>query len=238
LLRGLVISFVGRKELKLKKVLKMKKYKLLSLIVVILVLIFSSQVQANLSSTFDTGAQGWTGDDPTNHDWNTTNTGAGWQGSGGNPGGFLEGVEIYAAGGTGYFMAPNSWLGNWSQYKGGTLQYDIKIISGTSYFSDSDVRIYNGSSYLACTVTNGYWSGWQTFELNLTPAIFGVSDSFFDGIMSNVTAFWIRGEYISGPEAEGLDNVKLNAPVPIPGAVWLFGSGLLGLTGWRRFRKG
>ena len=25
---------------------------------------------------------------------------------------------------------------------------------------------------------------------------------------------------------------------PIPGAVWLFGSGLLGLVGWRRFRKG
>jgi hypothetical protein len=26
--------------------------------------------------------------------------------------------------------------------------------------------------------------------------------------------------------------------VPIPGAVWLLGSGLLGLAGWRRFRKG
>jgi hypothetical protein len=29
-----------------------------------------------------------------------------------------------------------------------------------------------------------------------------------------------------------------SAPVPIPGAVWLFGSGLLGLVGWRRFEKG
>jgi len=28
------------------------------------------------------------------------------------------------------------------------------------------------------------------------------------------------------------------APVPLPGAVWLLGSGLLGLAGWRRFRKG
>jgi len=25
--------------------------------------------------------------------------------------------------------------------------------------------------------------------------------------------------------------------VPIPGALWLLGSGLLGLTGWRRIRK-
>jgi uncharacterized protein (TIGR03118 family) len=27
------------------------------------------------------------------------------------------------------------------------------------------------------------------------------------------------------------------APVPIPGAAWLLGSGILGLAGWRRFRK-
>jgi len=26
--------------------------------------------------------------------------------------------------------------------------------------------------------------------------------------------------------------------VPVPGAIWLLGSGLLGLAGWRRFRKG
>jgi hypothetical protein len=28
-----------------------------------------------------------------------------------------------------------------------------------------------------------------------------------------------------------------NLAVPVPGALWLFGSGLLGLAGWRRFRK-
>ena len=27
-------------------------------------------------------------------------------------------------------------------------------------------------------------------------------------------------------------------PGPLPGAVWLLGSGLLGLVGWRRFKKG
>jgi hypothetical protein len=27
------------------------------------------------------------------------------------------------------------------------------------------------------------------------------------------------------------------APVPLPGAVWLLGSGLVGLMGWRRFKK-
>jgi len=35
--------------------------------------------------------------------------------------------------------------------------------------------------------------------------------------------------------APGIDNVQLNA-IPIPAAVWLFGSGL-GLLGWMRRRK-
>ena len=34
-----------------------------------------------------------------------------------------------------------------------------------------------------------------------------------------------------------IDNLKFNE-VPLPGAVWLLGSGLLGLIGVRRFRKG
>ena len=34
-------------------------------------------------------------------------------------------------------------------------------------------------------------------------------------------------------------NIQLyGSPVPLPGAIWLLGSGLLGLGGWRRFRKG
>jgi len=34
----------------------------------------------------------------------------------------------------------------------------------------------------------------------------------------------------------GIDDVTYNA-VPVPPSVWLFGSGVLGLLGWRRFRK-
>jgi hypothetical protein len=34
------------------------------------------------------------------------------------------------------------------------------------------------------------------------------------------------------------DNYAANNVVPIPGAAWLLGSGLLGLAGWRRLKKG
>lgn len=40
-------------------------------------------------------------------------------------------------------------------------------------------------------------------------------------------------------ESWGLDNVRVEyAPVPLPGSVLLLETGLLGLAGWRRFRKG
>lgn len=43
-----------------------------------------------------------------------------------------------------------------------------------------------------------------------------------------------------GPLAVSFDDLYVNADhiVPLPGAFWLFGSGLLGLAGWRQFKKG
>jgi len=50
-----------------------------------------------------------------------------------------------------------------------------------------------------------------------------VEDKIYDGVF--LVAFY------SGQSGKTLD------PVPVPPAVWLLGSGLLGLVGWRRFRK-
>ena len=66
----------------------MKKL-LFSLIVLVSIAMFVVPVQASLTSTFDSSNEGWTGDDPTNHDW--TAGASSWQASGGNPGGFLQG---------------------------------------------------------------------------------------------------------------------------------------------------
>ena len=46
------------------------------------------------------------------------------------------------------------------------------------------------------------------------------------------------GEYgMNTPGYFAMDNLNGVAPVPIPGAVWLMGSGLVGLIGWRRRRQ-
>lgn len=224
----------------------MRKAALL-LLMAALFLFAGTQVHADLTATFDTGDQGWTGSDPVDQDWGTSVSGvpissfvtAGWQSSGGNPGGYLMGAEVHSVGGTGYFMAPSSWNGSWSQYVGGTLKYDINIIQGSSYFNDPDVIIYNGPNSVSWRSNLGSaWSGWETFTVPLTATTFGTTTANFDSVMSDVTGLWIRGEYIDGPEAEGLDNVIVSSPVPIPGALLLFGPGLAGLAAIRRrFKK-
>ena len=55
-----------------------------------------------------------------------------------------------------------------------------------------------------------------------------------------VSAYWI-GSSKDGSDANGLFTVtasfKTGSPTPVPGAVWLLGSGLLGVMGFKRTRK-
>jgi hypothetical protein len=188
--------------------------------------------KANLTSTFDSSAEGWNAVDPTG-DYTST-----WQSSGGNPGGYLRGSESDPLGGTGYFYAPTSWLGNWSAYAGGTISYDLKVFDGTDYFNDLDVIISNGSDSVSWSSNiNPVGDGWVTFQVQLTAANF--SGASLASILSNVTSFSIRGEFISGPEAEGLDNVTIatgaaSTPEPSTWAMLLMGFAGLAWAGRRR----
>ena len=62
------------------------------------------------------------------------------------------------------------------------------------------------------------------------------TDFVFDGTNTVFSAHAIDG-YTLGNNID-LDFQLYGAAVPLPPTVWLFGSGLLGLVGWRRFRKG
>jgi Laminin B (Domain IV)/PEP-CTERM motif len=197
--------------------------------------LFVLPAKANLSSTFDASAEGWSALDPTG-DYTST-----WQSSGGNPGGYLRGSEDDPLGGTGYFYAPASWLGNWSAYAGGNISYDLKVFEGTDYFNDLDVIISNGATSVSWEPNiNPVGDGWLTLSVKLTAANFLGGD--LASVLSNVTSFAIRGEFINGAEAEGLDNVlvatgAVSTPEPSTWAMLLMGFAGLGLAAWRTPRK-
>lgn len=88
----------------------------------------------------------------------------------------------------------------------------------------------SGSSVSASVIHNNVTGTIYTFD-------FGTSDVFLymSLIQSQISDF--------GPMACSFDNLYVTAdyitnPVPLPGAFWLLGSGLLGLAGWRKFGKG
>jgi hypothetical protein len=78
------------------------------------------------------------------------------------------------------------------------------------------------------------------FQVQLTAANFGADLAM---VLSNVTSFRIRGEFIDGAEAEGLDNVLVAAggvttPEPSTWAMMALGFAVLGFVGWRGSRSG
>jgi hypothetical protein len=190
---------------------------------------------ATISSTFDSNADGWIAVDP------TSDYTASWQGSGGNPGGFLLGNESNPLGGTGYFIAPSKFLGNLSAYSGGTLSYDLKVIGGSisNFFEDVDVKITGGAGTALWSSTFiPVGNDWFTLQVQLTQVNF--TGGNLAAILANVTKFEIRGELISGSESEGLDNVLLATPaVPEPStwAMMILGFAGVGFLAYRRRKQ-
>jgi hypothetical protein len=189
--------------------------------------------KANLTSTFDSSAEGWNAVDPTG-DYTST-----WQSSGGNPGGYLRGSETNPLGDTGYFYAPASWLGNWSalvEPSVTTWKYlRARATSTTWMWSSNGADSVSWSSNI-----NPVGGGWVTFQVQLTAANF--SGANLASVLSNVTSFAIRGEFINGAEAEGLDNVRVatdatSTPEPSTWAMLLMGFAGLGFAGWRAQRN-
>ncbi|MDD3579987.1 MAG: hypothetical protein PHW74_03070 [Desulfobacca sp.] len=60
----------------------------------------------------------------------------------------------------------------------------------------------------------------------------------FFGMITNTAIAKINVTFNQPPFGWGLDNLYYGnlTATPVPGAVWLMGSGLMSLIGWRRFR--
>lgn len=117
-----------------------------------------------------------------------------------------------------------------------TLTFDLTglnpstaVISGLFSTDNSSNVLLNGSS-------TGISTGLESFK-SLTP--FTISEGFTAGL--NILEFVVNNEVTSVfPNPTGLlvaDMTGSAAVVPIPAAVWLFGSGMLGLVGMATRKK-
>lgn len=201
---------------------------LIAMTAAILAMTAISYADSSKSSTFSSGMEGWrAGNDVT----------LSWQSSGGNPDGYLKGVDKQE-GTWWYFVSPLDWAGDWRSYD--LLSYDLIRITGSAY--DPNVReiliIGNNGTTLSCdqpipTTT------WKTYTLALNPSTFGVNQTVYDNVMMNVKELWIRGEFSTVQDSAGLDNVILarqTPPVPEIPIIFLIGLGLAGVVGLMVFR--
>jgi hypothetical protein len=108
-----------------------------------------------------------------------------------------------------------------------------------------DVYLKNNTDVVALNINDHPGTDWTSYAVTLHPSVGWQQDdgsgppatlSDFQTVLSNLTALEIRGEYVTGSDTGGLDNVQL---IPEPGTAATL-AGLLGL-GWvltaRRLRR-
>ncbi len=187
-------------------------------------MLWSGYAAANIVSTFDSDADGWSATGDVH--------GFEWLATGGNPDGRIHAVDD-ATGATWYFIAPPKFLGDQSAAYGQTLSYDILISArdGSPWHSPH-VELVSSAMNVhidAAAPTAGAWDSYS-FELSETAGWVDASDSAISqadmlSVLGNLTGLRIRGEFLTGGDNAYLDNVVLTT-VPLPAAAWLLLSGL------------
>ncbi len=173
---------------------------------------------AQVSSTFETDADGWTF-------LNTsTSVPVAYSSTGGNPGGFASVTySSNTATTTQNWIAPSKFLGNLLVKSFGmNLKFDMQqSLAGTNSNTNGDIRIESGSTILVFSLPTkpAVIPAWSSYSITLdetTPWRMGSTDGALatraqiKSVMSNVTSIEIRGTYATNASyVSGLDNVVL-----------------------------
>jgi hypothetical protein len=224
----------------------MKSY----IVVGIVVLGGSLADAAFITSTFDTGSEGWVQfDHPSDTARIVSVYPVSWSSTGGNPGGRIWADDPSALGWT--FGAPAAYLGDKRYAVGDIASFDLAT-TGTAdpvsifWLRGTDLLMfYTASDVITTTYTHyevplGPDSGWVAYQLNSSGDLIATSSfspdlNDFIATMSNLVSLEVRGDWLNGNEYTSLDNFSFPA-IPAPGAI-LLGTFGTGLATWLRRRR-
>lgn len=201
---------------------------------------------ANIAEHFDTDAAGWSVVDIAGSAYISLGAAVPMQylATGGNPGGYIQASD--PSNDSFFFQSSTAFLGNLSAYAGGTLGFDAYYTPQQNEWNgDPDVILSNGTTTLFYKGATHPGADWTHVDITLASGAGWTVGSFgagaanaadFTDVLSSVSVFRIRGEYVAGViETTGLDNVVLSAvPEPEAWAMLIGGLGVLGLRLRRR----
>ena len=174
--------------------------------IVLFLLVFSTAFifpQEVLISTFDQDSESWAVNGGIMYYHSTE----------GNPGGFIEFEDDQD--GAGIFIAPGKFLGDIRGYNQGILSFDLKNTNDNgqdSLYGYGNIRITSSNSSAQKNVVPlGYIEEWTAFSIPLTSETWGVTESGWDSLLSDVIEISIQMDaqwnYF---DRSGLDNFALS----------------------------
>ena len=100
----------------------------------------------------------------------------------------------------------------------GTLSYDLEQSADEPGFLDDDVVIVGPAGRLSYRFRSSPGPDWKTFSVRLSASAgwrwnwsMPATQEQIRRVLDNPTSLEIRGEYYTGPDVGGLDNVVLRA---------------------------
>jgi len=218
-----------------------KKQNFIALALFLAFPIYAMTAQASLINNggFETGDfTGWVvttnGSGGCDTDWNVSDTGT------------ATGCTAVADPIEGIYAAFNSLDGNGPQTFRLEQAFLVPMDISSAEISWADTAIWNvGGTARTFTVdllgTSNIFTksfvgtgtqDWTTRSFDLTTIL---QDN--EGMMLSLAFTMNIPQVFTGPAGFGLDSVALNAVVPVPAAVWLFGTALIGFIGFSRRRN-
>lgn len=137
----------------------------------------------------------------------------------GNPGGYISARDDIA-GGVWYWSAPEKFLGNKSWAYGKMLSFSLRQSSTDNQFDDDDVILVGADMKIVFNTSKNPETTWTDYSIPISEVsgwtyddIHGdpVSRNDMKLILRDLTAMYIRGEYVTGEDTGGLDTVILHA---------------------------